>query len=83
MAPSRKGRWEGRWLGCGGCGGAGRCWLRFAAFRADGRCPCCADRQFLDTVVDLPVVAMTGAVLGHGGDMPVVATTGAVLGHGR
>ena len=28
VAPSRKGRWEGRWLGCGGCGGVGRCWLR-------------------------------------------------------
>ena len=31
----------------------------------------------------MPVVATTGAILGHGGDMPVVATTGAVLRQGR
>ena len=37
---------------------------------------------FVDKVVDMPVVATTGAlgaVLGQGGDMPVVATTGQVL----
>ena len=40
---------------------------------------CCDDRcSFSDKVVDMPFVATTGAVLGHGGDMPVVATTGAV-----
>ena len=52
--------------------------------------------QFLDTVVDLPVVVQVVglwsrqccpwssavAVLGPGGDTPVVAMTGAVLGHG-
>ena len=48
-APSRKGRWEWRWLGRGGCGGAGR---GLAAFLA-----ACA---FFVVVVDVPVVRIVG-----------------------
>ena len=47
-------------VGGSAVGGAGRCWLRFAAFRAllrlCGRCPCCAGR----VLVSCPLLCKTG-----------------------